>query len=390
MPKTIRMFIAVAVVVMFAAAAGVSGSGAAVAAGPHGNGHAGNNGGVLHVATNGSDSNDCTGGAPCLTISHAVSIAPGGARVLVRGGTYGEQVTITKQVSLEAAGQVTIDTTGKINGIVVSGAGASGTSISGFSVENAIGEGILVMSTSNVTVRHNTLTHNDTGVNTTVTPECAPSGEIPGDCGEALHLMSVTNSSVFGNDIEHNVGGILITDELGPSRFNVIADNTTSNNAEDCGITLPSHNGGAVADPSVGGVYNNIIVHNVSDNNGGAGVGMFAPFPGTASYNNLVVGNSVRNNGEAGVGIHAHAPRQNVSGNVIMDNRVSGNGVDPDAGSGGPVGIALFSAVDPQTEVVRGNHIDNEMWGIFIAGPVTVTGIGSNHFGGSVTNATNQ
>src|SRR5207245_1582848 len=128
MPKTIRLFIAVAVVVMFAAAAAVSGSGgAAVAAGPHGNGHAANNGGVLHVAANGSDANDCTGGAPCLTISHAVSIAPGGARVLVRGGTYAEQVTITKQVSLEAAGQVTIDATGKINGIVVSGAGESGT-----------------------------------------------------------------------------------------------------------------------------------------------------------------------------------------------------------------------------------------------------------------------
>lgn len=350
----------------------------------HGHGHA------LHVsASKGNDANACTANAPCRTISHAVSVASSGDRIVVKSGTYAEGVMITREVSLEADHGVKIDATGQVNGITLSGPGSAGSTVSGFDVENAIGEGILAQSTSSVTIRDNQLSHNDLGANTTATPECAPQGSVPGDCGEALHLMSVTDSHVRENDIEHNVGGILITDELGPSHGNVIADNIASNNAEDCGITLPSHNGAAVANPAMGGVYNNVIVHNVSENNGGAGVGMFAPFPGTASYNNLVVGNTLTGNGEAGVAVHSHAPGQNVSGNVIIDNHISGNGVDPDAGSGHPTGIALFSAVDATNEVVQANHIDDEFWGIFVAGPVSVTGITSNKFGASVTNPTN-
>ena len=141
----------------------------------------------------------------------------------------------------------------------------------------------------------------------------------------------------------------------------------------------------ALTDPTKGGVYDNLVIDNVSEGNGGAGVGMFAPFPGTASYNNWVIGNELRNNGEAGVGIHAHAPGQNVSGNVIVDNRISGNGIDPDSGSGHPTGIALFSAVVPVTVVVADNHISNEYWGIFRAGPLTIHGLSSNHYSSSVT-----
>jgi hypothetical protein len=187
------------------------------------------------------------------------------------------------------------------------------------------------------------------------------------------------------NVVENNIGGILITDEFGPAAHNVISGNVSKNNLQDCGITLPSHNAMALTDPTKGGVYDNLVIDNVSEGNGGAGVGMFAPFPGTASYNNWVIGNELRNNGEAGVGIHAHAPGQNVSGNVIVDNRISGNGIDPDSGSGHPTGIALFSAVVPATIVVADNHISNEYWGIFRAGPLTIQGLSSNHYSSSVT-----
>ena len=186
-----------------------------------------------------------------------------------------------------------------------------------------------------------------------------------------------------------NAGGILLTDEFGPSAHNVISGNVSKNNLQDCGITLPSHNALAMTDPTKGGVYDNLVINNVSEGNGGAGVGMFAPFPGTASYNNRIIHNTLRNNGEAGVGIHAHAPGQNVSGNVIMNNWISGNGVDPDSGSGHPTGIALFSAAVPVTVAVTDNHISNEYWGIFRAGPLTIHGLPSNHYASSVTNHIN-
>ncbi len=345
----------------------------------------------------GSDSNPCSASKPCKTIGHAVGLAPAGATIYVGKGTYHEQVSITSSVTLKGDHAV-VDATGQTGGIqplasqgivgygiLVFGPGARGSVVDGFTVEHALGEGILVAGTSKVRIEHNTIKLNDAGFGTADTFECQAQGEVPGDCGEGIHFVSVTWSSMLHNVVENNVGGILITDEFGPSAHNVIAHNISRNNKEDCGITLPSHNAGAVADPTAGGVYDNLIFANVSEGNGGAGVGMFAPFPGAASYNNWVIDNTLRNNGEAGVGIHAHAPGQNVSGNVIVGNFISGNGIDPDSGSGHPTGIALFSAVVPVTVVVAGNHIANEYWGIFRAGSLTITGLSTNHYAKSVT-----
>jgi nitrous oxidase accessory protein NosD len=339
---------------------------------------------TLYVsAAHGSDGNRCSRQAPCRTIGHAVAVAGSGATIKVGSGTYREQVTVSRRVTLVGRSAV-VDASGKINGIVVSGPGASGSAVRGLEIENALGEGLLAVSTSHISVVGNRLHDNDRGAGTPVTPECAEADNVPGDCGEALHLMGVAFSRVLGNDVEHNVGGILVTDETGPSHGNLIAGNVTRDNLEDCGITLPSHNADAVADPSKAGVYDNTVVHNLSQGNGGAGVGMFAPFPGTASYDNRVIANTLLDNGEAGVAIHAHAPGQNVSGNVIVANRIAGNGIDPDSGSTHPNGIALFSAAVPTTVVVADNWIAGEFYGIFIAGPVTVRGLRSNHFAHSV------
>jgi hypothetical protein len=46
----------------------------------------------------------------------------------------------------------------------------------------------------------------------------------PDDCGEAHHLQSVSNSVVRDNLVRDNVGGILLTDEDGPTYGNLIAD----------------------------------------------------------------------------------------------------------------------------------------------------------------------
>ncbi len=59
--------------------------------------------GALFVAPNGSDRNPGTLGAPALTIGHAVAVAPNGATIVVRGGTYREALgSITKRVTIQA------------------------------------------------------------------------------------------------------------------------------------------------------------------------------------------------------------------------------------------------------------------------------------------------
>jgi parallel beta-helix repeat protein len=89
-----------------------------------------------------------------------VTLASPGDTILVRPGSYAEQVTVSKQLRLRSDG-ATIDASGQVNGLVVTGPDASGTSVSGFTVVNATGEGILVSTTSNVTLRRNAVRNND-------------------------------------------------------------------------------------------------------------------------------------------------------------------------------------------------------------------------------------
>ncbi|MEO8897166.1 MAG: right-handed parallel beta-helix repeat-containing protein [Candidatus Dormibacter sp.] len=70
----------------------------------NGNGDHGNN---RYVATNGTDgSNTCRDKeAPCRTVQHAVTVSNTGDDIQVAEGTYIEQVTITKSLEIQGAGQ---------------------------------------------------------------------------------------------------------------------------------------------------------------------------------------------------------------------------------------------------------------------------------------------
>jgi len=186
------------------------------------------------------------------TISAAVAAASPGDVIQVWQGTYKEAVVITKALSLVAAegSHPTIDATGLPNGIFVNGfttappLGISNVLVSGFKVENANFEGILVVSGSNVTIADNHVLNNDKALD-------IDNGTCPGqppfetnegdDCGEGIHLMGSNHSSVVHNESEKNSGGILITDETGTSNNNLITGNSVHDNPYDCGITLASH-----------------------------------------------------------------------------------------------------------------------------------------------------
>ncbi len=342
--------------------------------------------GVFFVSPTGSDANPCTAQSPCRTIGRALTAAgPSGGLILVAPGTYAESVAITSRVLL-LGNQSVIDATGNVNGISVAGPGASGTSIQGFTVENANAEGIVATGTSHLMIKGNTVERNDKlAGNPTGPVQCHDNGPIPGDCGEGIHLNGVTDSTVVNNEVTQNIGGILLTDEAGPTARNTIVANNSHDNAEDCGITLASHNPAAAGNPAVGGVYDNSVIGNSSRNNGagggGAGVGTFAGPPGAASYDNRVIGNTLIGNSEAGAAVHSHAPGQNVSGNQFIGNVISDNGHDPDAGANQPTGISVWSAVVPSSVTLIGNTITNEYYGIFVGTNMTVNGLITNSTG---------
>jgi parallel beta-helix repeat protein len=334
---------------------------------------------TLYVATTGNNANPCSAGHPCQTINRAVGVAHAGDTIDVSKGTYAQYVVITKKLRLIGLGHPVVDAKGRDNGFIVQGTGGAGTVISGFVVKNAAFEGILLKKTSGVTISGNTIRNNDQGTRASKpVGECAAHGQIPGDCGEGVHLMSVTDSKVTGNLVTGNTGGILLTDELGPTARNLVSKNQVVKNLYDCGITIAAHNPNGVSktgrrQPKVAGIYGNQILDNVSNNNGGKGEGAgillaTGAGPGSAVYNNLVQGNTANGNGLAGVSLHSHAPGEDLNGNKILNNKLSNDGIqpDPEYGEKGTNGILIGSAVTMLTGiVVKGNTISNTQFGIY-------------------------
>jgi Right handed beta helix region len=321
------------------------------------------------------------------SISAAVAAASPGDTIQVSHGIYKEQVVITKSLSLVALDglQPVIDATGLSNGIFVNGlwaasnAGVADVLISGFKIRNANFEGILVVNASDVTITDNDVVDNNKSLDI-ADDECPgmPAFETNegDDCGEGIHLIAVDHSSVVRNESEHNSGGILITDETGPNHDNLISGNYVHDNPFDCGITIASHGPATSVIPSATtsyGVSKITVAHNNVARNGfqvpgaGAGVGIFAPFPGTTASGNVVIDNDLHNNGLPGVTMHNHAaapapaPPVNMNDNVIVGNRISGNGEDTlDAATSGPTGINLFSMAPVTGTIVSQNVFDDE------------------------------
>jgi parallel beta-helix repeat protein len=361
------------------------------------------------------------------TISAAVAAAAPGDTIRVWEGTYKEQVVITKSLSLVAVekGESIIDAKGRPNGIFVNGmwaapnAGVADVLISGFKIRNANFEGILVANGSDITIVNNHVLDNDKALDI-ATPACpgipafeTNEGE---DCGEGIHLIGADHSSVVRNEVEDNSGGILISDETGASRNNLISGNHVHDNPYDCGITMASHGPATSVIPTATlsyGVMNNTIVHNNSSHNGfqvpgaGAGVGIFAPFPGTTASGNVVADNDLHNNGLPGVTMHNHAaapspaPPVNLNDNVIVGNRISGNAADTeDAGTSGPTGINVFSVAPITGTVISQNVFEDEAIDIAFKAPVgqlsvhfndfDTWGIGVENLGTGTVNATDN
>jgi hypothetical protein len=351
----------------------------------------------------------CTGAAS-KTIGDAIGVASAGDTVSVLNGSYSEMVTIPSSLSgLTLTGQnaknTIIDATGQANGIFDQ---ASNVTISGFTIENAEHEGILVQgpaATCNgdtppaclpaageitgVSISGNLIENNDKALNTNATPPTCPLvGSITPppafeqeDCGEGVHLDGVSFSTVSRNLITNNAGGILLTDETNANHNNLINDNDVEDNVPDCGITLPSHPPNGIPQ-EIGaqsfGVFDDTIADNLSKGNGAAGTGVFAPTPGTASYNHLIIDNQLIDNVSPGVIFHSHATGQKLNGTSIVGNLIEGNGAEPNVGRGetdgpaDPTAIEIYADVSalPITGIkILGNTIKTEGNDIWVGAP---------------------
>jgi Right handed beta helix region len=380
---------------------------------------------AIFVSPQGTSTNS---GGSCATarynrIQAAVNAASKRATVVVCTGTYREDVVVSKPLTLNGR-DATIKGTATTGfmcdqlgpggpGVAPCLAGvtirSSHVSISGFTVTGAIGEGILATGTlvggsiTDVSINDNWVAGNNLGgippTATSPYPQCAANGQIPGDCGEGIHLMGVTHSVVAGNHVSANEGGVLLTDEFGPTHGNLVQDNTITGNPFDCGVTAPGHNPFALdasgnPQPLVAGVYSNVIRGNRITDNGlqgeGAGVLFANAGPGTASYDNLVEDNFIAGNQLSGVTMHAHTLPpglfEDLNGNRVIDNVIGRNNVGSPLVPGDPLdgppaqdflttGILVFSGTVPVHVAIKGNRIFDDHYGVWLGinGNVTVS-----------------
>ncbi len=313
------------------------------------------------------------------TIAAGVAMAGPGGIVQVAKGTYTEDVKVLASVSIVGANpkNTIIDATGLGNGVFVDGIDAPGLSnvvISGFTVENANFEGILVANASSVSVSNNIVTGNDKALSMpdTAMASCPgqPSFETgeSDDCGEGIHLLGADHSIVSNNLVENNAGGILISDDTALATLNFITGNTVQKNPFDCGITLASHGRASIAGSGFPlGVTQNTISNNLSTQNGlngpgdGAGVGIFVGAANGTNSGNVVIDNTLTKNSLPGVTMHAHAPGETFLNNVIVDNTISGNQADTeDAFTAAPTGINVYGASPATGTIISGNTITKE------------------------------
>ena len=331
-----------------------------------------------------------TGSHDCFSsIQAAVNHASANDVINVAAGTYKEEVVIGIPLAIIGAGAKLsiIDAANLAHGIFVDGydhPGLHQVTLTGLTVQNALFEGVLVVSASDVTIRDNSIIDNDTTPGLKFTGALAGCPGQPGDgiyetdetgdCGGALHLVGTANSIVSGNLITGNADGVLISDETAESHDNLLIHNTVKNNPLECGIVLASHPPSGKTSPPFAphhGVDHNTVAENVSSGNGvqigGSGAGMFSDGAGRGSVSdNLIIGNTLTGNGLGGVALHTHVgpafglPADNMNGNKIIGNFIAGNLADTfDTATPGRVGININSG--DGASPVRGTVISHNV-----------------------------
>jgi parallel beta-helix repeat protein len=328
-------------------------------------------GATLCVNEGGGPKNNCYS-----TIADAIAAAAPFDTIKVKPGVYREAVVINKPISL-VGNQATINANGLSRGIFVDGlstANLSGVNVSGFTIRGANFEGILVANASAVTISSNTVLNNNKSLTNGTCPgipDYEPGEQM--DCGEGIHLSGTDHSIVTNNTVSGNAGGILLSDDTGPTHDNLVSFNEVHDNPFACGITMASHAPAVITGSPVSlGVYHNTIFSNRSSHNGtgiggGAGIGLFASVPGAKSYGNVVVNNFVSDNGHPGIAMHAHVPGQQVNDNMVVGNTIMNNGADTgDAATPGSTGINVFAASTITGNIISANSIKDDSYDVVI------------------------
>lgn len=298
-------------------------------------------------AATGLDSPTCGTATPCKTIGQAITNASAGDTIQVAAGTYNEQVTIDKALTLEGTDRNT--TTISWNSATAVTITAANVTFEGFTVKGSSVYGIYPQ-TSDVTIQDNIVENNSTGIY----------WNLGGKAGTNLQIL---NNILQDNGSDTSGGaGAELTCGATPTEINgntgwVISGNTAKDDYG-AGIDVECTTGAQVTDNQVSGT---------KQQTSGPWAGQEANLNVIFSKDATVSGNTVSNGYRIGISLW-NTQSSTVKGNSVSG--ITGSGVGVFTGSDGTNGL------NGDNNTIIGNTLTGNLRGIdqWASDPNLVTG----------------
>ena len=259
------------------------------------------------------------------TIQEAINNANEEDTVLVRNGTYHEQLTVNKTITLEGESRDTTILDGVGSPQIAVEVDADNVKITGFTIQHC-STGIWVNEYSNCTISGNTVTNNQRGVvlsssaNTTISANYITASTQ----GSGISLRSSDNNWVYENTITDNaMDGISVSS----SSNNSITGNCITENIQGAGVYIGSN-------PPETSSYNSVTGNTISDNEWGIWF--------VANYS-IISANTITDCSWAGILVDHHSICNSIAGNDLRNNYH---------------GIWLYSPADGNT-IFHNNFVNN-------------------------------
>lgn len=274
-------------------------------------------GATRYVATTGSDAGDCSAGsAPCLTIGYALTQAADDDTIAIGAGTFDENLTISKSVTLAGTGEgATIlrnDDAGVADATVTVATGAATVVISGVTVSHAspstspAAHGVLVTADAIVTIDSSTVELNGgDGARVSAGSLAVDSSTISRNQQTGIVATGGTSAvTVDGSTIEDNLeNGLQLIDTIGSVTNSTISENGASE-VGGSGITFHAFN------------KNLNVTDSLVTDNGRNGIAVSG---GTA----VVAASTLADNGSSGIYVNAPIVTFRAPGRALLSPSAS-------------------------------------------------------------------
>jgi parallel beta-helix repeat protein len=307
---------------------------------------------TLHVDQNNAQCTDAGAGTqqePFCTISAAAAQVGAGDTVVVRPGTYDEEVVVaasgTESAPIVFAADTGVTVTGQSHGFDLSG--DSWITLQGFTISATTGDAIRALLAANLTISGNRVI--DAGGTGIEVRDCGDvmisDNEVQESTDPGVFVKFCSNVTVTGNYVTGAGQPISGQNEKGIV-FNGSADVEVSNNLteanSDAGIYVSNDSTGihitsnttrhnareytrAAAGIDLRGSIGNTIEANISHDNEDSGINVR-----NGAADNLVVNNLAYNNGDHGIDF-LRAPNGRIIGNTVYGNFKHGLEIEGDS-----------------------------------------------------------